>query len=153
LKQGALISRGHLPAALDQLHGHPGRLLSGAASLTLVRHRFDVFDGAAPVARSFPRAECVAKAEPCRGAHRAERERGIQVVHFCQMHRRMHIQRRASLDQPRTLVVLSTKRLVAVAKFLVAATKNLFVVPNFVAVTKLIFSVNLKSERPPSILK
>jgi len=32
--------------------------------------------------------------------------------------------------------VLSTKRLVAAAKFLVAATKKLFVVPNFVAVTK-----------------
>ena len=30
---------------------------------------------------------------------------------------------------------LSTKRLVAVAKFLVAATKNLSVVPNFVAET------------------
>jgi len=38
------------------------------------------------------------------------------------------------------LVVL-TKRLVAEAKFLVAATKNLFVVPNFVAVTKPFFSV------------
>jgi len=33
-------------------------------------------------------------------------------------------------------VVLSTKRLVAAAKFWVAAAKNLFVVPNFVAVTK-----------------
>jgi len=32
--------------------------------------------------------------------------------------------------------------LVAAAKFLVAATKNLFVVPNFVAVTKPFFSVN-----------
>jgi len=31
--------------------------------------------------------------------------------------------------------------LVAAAKFLVAATKNLFVVPNFAAVTKLFFSV------------
>jgi len=31
---------------------------------------------------------------------------------------------------------LSTKRLVAAAKFLVAATKILFVVPSFVAVTK-----------------
>ena len=31
---------------------------------------------------------------------------------------------------------LSTKHLVAAAKFLVAATKKLFVVPNFVAVTK-----------------
>jgi len=33
-------------------------------------------------------------------------------------------------------LVLSTKRLVSAAKFLVAATKILFVVPNFVAVTK-----------------
>jgi len=33
-------------------------------------------------------------------------------------------------------LVLSTKRLVAAAKFLVEATKNLFVVPNFVALTK-----------------
>jgi len=31
--------------------------------------------------------------------------------------------------------------MVAAAKFLVAGTKNLFVVPNFVAVTKLFFSV------------
>jgi len=31
--------------------------------------------------------------------------------------------------------------LVAAAKFLVAATKNFFVVPNFVAVTKPFFSV------------
>jgi len=31
--------------------------------------------------------------------------------------------------------------LVAAAKFLVAATKNVFVVPNFVAVTKPIFAV------------
>jgi len=31
--------------------------------------------------------------------------------------------------------------LIAVAKFLVAATKTLFVVPNFVAVTKPFFSV------------
>jgi len=38
-------------------------------------------------------------------------------------------------------MVLSTKRLVAAAKFLVAETKNLFVVPNFVAVTKPFFSV------------
>jgi len=37
-------------------------------------------------------------------------------------------------------LVLSTKRLVAAAKFLVAATKILFVVPNFV-VKKLFFSV------------
>jgi len=36
---------------------------------------------------------------------------------------------------------LSTKRLVAAAKFLVNATKNVFVVPNFVAVTKPFFSV------------
>ena len=35
--------------------------------------------------------------------------------------------------------MLSTKRLVAAAKLLVAATKELFVVPNFVAVTKPIF--------------
>jgi len=35
--------------------------------------------------------------------------------------------------------VLSTKRLVAAAKFLVASTKNLFVVPYFVAVTKPFF--------------
>ena len=33
------------------------------------------------------------------------------------------------------------KRLVAAAKFLVAATKILFVVPNFVAVTKQFFSM------------
>jgi len=33
------------------------------------------------------------------------------------------------------------KRLVAAAKFLVEATKNSFVVPNFVAVTKPFFSV------------
>jgi len=38
-------------------------------------------------------------------------------------------------------LVLLTKRLVAAAKFLVAATKILFVVPNFVAVTKPLFSV------------
>jgi len=38
-------------------------------------------------------------------------------------------------------LVLSTKRLIAAAKFLAAATKNLFVVPNFVAVTKPFFSV------------
>jgi len=38
-------------------------------------------------------------------------------------------------------IVLSTKRLVDAAKFLVAATKNLFAVPNFVAVTKPFFSV------------
>jgi len=37
--------------------------------------------------------------------------------------------------------VLSTKRVVDAAKFLVAATKKLFVVPNFVAVTKPSFSV------------
>ena len=36
-------------------------------------------------------------------------------------------------------MVLLTKRLVAAAKFLVAATKILFVVPNFVAVTKPFF--------------
>jgi len=36
---------------------------------------------------------------------------------------------------------LSTKRLVAAAKFLVEATKNSFVVPNFVAVTKPFFPV------------
>jgi len=38
-------------------------------------------------------------------------------------------------------LVLSTKRLVAAASFLVAATKILFAVPNFVAVTKPFFSV------------
>jgi len=38
-------------------------------------------------------------------------------------------------------LVLSTKRSVAVAKFVIAATKILFVVPNFVAVTKPFFSV------------
>ena len=37
-------------------------------------------------------------------------------------------------------LLLSRKRLVAAAKFLVAATKKLFVVPNFVAVTKPFFS-------------
>jgi len=37
--------------------------------------------------------------------------------------------------------VLSTERLVASAKFSVAATKKLFVVPNFFAVTKPFFSV------------
>jgi len=36
-------------------------------------------------------------------------------------------------------LVLSTKRLVEAANFLVAATKILFVVPNFVAVTKPFF--------------
>jgi len=36
-------------------------------------------------------------------------------------------------------LVLSAKRLVAVAKFLVAATKIVSIVPNFVAVTKLLF--------------
>ena len=36
---------------------------------------------------------------------------------------------------------LSTKRLVAAAKFLIEATKNSFVVLNFVAVTKPFFSV------------
>jgi len=36
-------------------------------------------------------------------------------------------------------LVQSTKRLVAAAKFLIAATKNLFVVPNFTAVTKPFF--------------
>ena len=39
------------------------------------------------------------------------------------------------------MLVLSTTRLVAAAKFLVVATKNSFVVPNFVAVTKTFFSV------------
>ena len=38
-------------------------------------------------------------------------------------------------------LVLSTKRIVAAAKFWVAATKSLFVVPNFVAVTNPFFSV------------
>jgi len=41
---------------------------------------------------------------------------------------------------------MSTKRLVAAAKFLVEATKNAFVVPNFVAVTKPFFSVRLSSD-------
>ena len=41
-------------------------------------------------------------------------------------------------------MVLSTKRLVAAAKFMVEVTKKLFVVSNFVAVTKLFFSVSLK---------
>jgi len=36
-------------------------------------------------------------------------------------------------------LVLSTKHLVAAAKFLVAGTKKIFVVPNFVAVTKPFF--------------
>jgi len=36
-------------------------------------------------------------------------------------------------------LVLSTKRLVAAAKFFVEATKKLFVVPNFVVVTKPFF--------------
>jgi len=36
-------------------------------------------------------------------------------------------------------LVLSTKRWVAAAKFLVEATKNSFVFPNFVAVTKPFF--------------
>jgi len=36
------------------------------------------------------------------------------------------------------------KRLVATAKFLDAATKKLFVVPNFVVVTKPFFSVHLR---------
>jgi len=39
-------------------------------------------------------------------------------------------------------LVLSTKRLVAAAKFLV--TKNLFVVPNFVAVTKPFFPLRFE---------
>jgi len=39
--------------------------------------------------------------------------------------------------------VLSTKRLVAAAKFLVEATKNSFAVPNFVAVRKPFFSVKV----------
>ena len=38
-------------------------------------------------------------------------------------------------------LVLPTKRLVAAAKFLVAGTKKIFVVPNFVAVTKPFFCV------------
>jgi len=40
-----------------------------------------------------------------------------------------------------TCLALSTKRLVAAAKFLVEATENSFVVPNFVAVTKPFFPV------------
>jgi len=39
---------------------------------------------------------------------------------------------------------INKTRLVAAAKFLVAATKNLFVVPNFVAATKPFFSVGTK---------
>jgi len=45
-------------------------------------------------------------------------------------------------------LVLSTKRLVAAAKFFVAATKSLFDVPNFVAVTKPIFSREHAVHRP-----
>ena len=45
-------------------------------------------------------------------------------------------------------IVLSTKRLVDAAKFLVAATKKIFVVPNFVAVTKPFFSVELAALQP-----
>jgi len=41
-------------------------------------------------------------------------------------------------------IVLSTKRLVAAAKFLVAATKILSVIPNFVAETKPFFSVAIQ---------
>jgi len=44
------------------------------------------------------------------------------------------------LQQPN---VLSTKRLVAAAKFLFEATKKSFVVPNFVAVTKPFFSLRI----------
>jgi len=44
-------------------------------------------------------------------------------------------------------LVLSTKRLVAAAKFWVAATKSLFVVPNFVAVTKPFFPCALETRR------
>jgi len=40
-------------------------------------------------------------------------------------------------------LVLLTKRFVASAKYLVAATKILFVVPNFVAATKSFFSVKV----------
>ena len=40
---------------------------------------------------------------------------------------------------------MSKKRLVAAAKFLVAATKKIFVVPNFVAVTKPFFPVLMQS--------
>jgi len=40
-------------------------------------------------------------------------------------------------------LVLSTKRLVAAAKLLVAATQILFVVPNFVAVTKPFFPLQV----------
>jgi len=42
-------------------------------------------------------------------------------------------------------LVLSTKRLAAVAKFLVAAKKKIFVVLHFVAVTKPFFSVMEKN--------
>jgi len=44
-------------------------------------------------------------------------------------------------------LVLSTKRLVAAAKFLVATAKKLFVVLNFVAVTKPFFPVKISSLR------
>jgi len=49
-------------------------------------------------------------------------------------------------------LVLSTKRLVAAAKFLVEATKNSFVVPNFVAVTKPFFSA-IPSQQQLLLLK
>jgi len=48
-------------------------------------------------------------------------------------------------------LVLSTKRLVAAAKFLVAATKILFVVLNFVAVTKPFFPCCQLSEFPSKL--
>jgi len=47
-------------------------------------------------------------------------------------------------------LALSTKRLVAASKFLVAARKKIFVVPNFVAVAKLFFSVfSIYSKQTP----
>jgi len=45
------------------------------------------------------------------------------------------------LLQQKKCLVLSTNRLVAAANFLVAATKMLFVVHNYVAVTKPFFSI------------
>ena len=44
-------------------------------------------------------------------------------------------------------IVLPTKRLVATANFLVAATKILSVVPNFVAVTKPFFPCSTRRTR------
>jgi len=46
---------------------------------------------------------------------------------------------------------MSTKRLADAAKSLVEATKNSFVVPNFVAVTKAFFPVNVYTSRISTI--